>query len=162
MGESMYTNPPDPNFPTVDHGVGEEKIWAFRMTGYNQIQIPNIYLKGLWRATRETHVPFWGEKLMTPHFFKQDKFDKMLRHWDIRNRFELLKIKQAREEFTVQGDPSNMRDRHKAEVEKFLEDAYEGEKLEQLKNVYVTDHKKQPKKVSTISDSDDEMLYNYH
>lgn len=55
-----------------------------------------------------------------------------------------------------------MRDTHKAEIEKFLEDAYEGEKLEQLKDVYVTDHTKQAKKVSTISDSDDEMMYNYH
>jgi hypothetical protein len=35
QGESLYTNPPDPNLPTIDHGLEEDKVWAFRMTGYN-------------------------------------------------------------------------------------------------------------------------------
>jgi hypothetical protein len=35
QGESVYTNPPDPNQPTVDHGLDEEHIWAFNLTGYN-------------------------------------------------------------------------------------------------------------------------------
>lgn len=99
-GESAFTNPPDPNFPTVDHGVGEEKIWAFRKTAYNQIAMPNIALsEGPFRSKEYTSIPFWGQKLMTPHFFKQEKFDKMLRHWKIRADLEILKIAQAEELF---------------------------------------------------------------
>jgi len=99
-GESLYTNPPDPNFPTVDHGVGEEKIWAFRKTAYNQIVMPNIALtEGFSRMREYTSIPFWGSKLMTPHFFKQEKFDKLLRHWNIRENLEVLKVHQAIELF---------------------------------------------------------------
>lgn len=36
QGESLYTNPPDPNMPTIDHGLDEDKIWAFRLSGNNQ------------------------------------------------------------------------------------------------------------------------------
>ena len=35
MGESLYTNPPDPNIPCYDHRLEEPKVWAFRMTAYN-------------------------------------------------------------------------------------------------------------------------------
>jgi hypothetical protein len=29
QGESVYTNPPDTNIPTIDHGLDEDHIWAF-------------------------------------------------------------------------------------------------------------------------------------
>lgn len=35
QGESLYTNPPDPNYPLIDHGIDEDHVWAFRKTGYN-------------------------------------------------------------------------------------------------------------------------------
>lgn len=35
QGESLYTNPPDPNMPVIDHGLDEEHIWAFNLTPYN-------------------------------------------------------------------------------------------------------------------------------
>lgn len=35
QGESIYTNPPDPNKPLIDHGLEEDKIWAFNLTAYN-------------------------------------------------------------------------------------------------------------------------------
>lgn len=43
QGESIYTNPPDPNQPTIDHGLDEEHIWAFGVTAYNQFLIKNQY-----------------------------------------------------------------------------------------------------------------------
>lgn len=118
-GESLYTNPPDPNFPTVDHGVGEEKIWSFRSTAYNQSVIPNINLElGLRGANRQTNVPFWGEKLMAPHFYKDDKMVKFFRHWKIREDFEILKVHQAAEELATKGqDQTAMRARHQDQVE---------------------------------------------
>jgi hypothetical protein len=39
----MYTNPPDSNVPTIDHGLDEDFIWAFNVTGYNQNIIKNQY-----------------------------------------------------------------------------------------------------------------------
>lgn len=51
QGESVYTNPPDSNSPTIDHGVDEEFIWAFQRTGYNQFVVKNQYLKNPWSAT---------------------------------------------------------------------------------------------------------------
>lgn len=41
QGESLYTNPPDPNMPVIDHGLDEAHIWAFPLTGYNQFTIKN-------------------------------------------------------------------------------------------------------------------------
>lgn len=29
QAESIYTNPPDPNMPYIDHGLDEEHVWAF-------------------------------------------------------------------------------------------------------------------------------------
>jgi hypothetical protein len=45
QGESIYTNPPDTNFITMDHGLDEDVVWAFQKTAYNQVVIKNNYLK---------------------------------------------------------------------------------------------------------------------
>lgn len=36
QGESLYTNPPDPNIPVIDHGCDEEFVWNHRHSLYNQ------------------------------------------------------------------------------------------------------------------------------
>ena len=41
QGETVYSNPPDPNLPVVDTRCDEEKIWNFRITNYNQSIIKN-------------------------------------------------------------------------------------------------------------------------
>jgi len=35
QGESLYSHPPDPHNPVVDHGLDEEKIWCFQRDLYN-------------------------------------------------------------------------------------------------------------------------------
>jgi hypothetical protein len=50
QGESLYTNPPDPNVPVIDHGLEEDKVWAFRMTGYNQSAVFNQYIRNTDKA----------------------------------------------------------------------------------------------------------------
>ena len=52
QGESIYTNPPDPNSPTIDHGLEEDHIWAFNLTAYNQFVIKNQYVRNLWEAPK--------------------------------------------------------------------------------------------------------------
>ena len=65
--------------PTIDHGLDEDHIWAFNVSGYNQNIIKNQYKTNLWDMTKNLHAPFWGKKLITPAFYKEDKYQKMLR-----------------------------------------------------------------------------------
>lgn len=76
QGESLYTNPPDPNVPVVDHGLDEEHIWSFRKSNYNQNVIDNPYTRGIWAAMKEHRAPWWGKKLRTPAFFNNEKYAK--------------------------------------------------------------------------------------
>jgi hypothetical protein len=55
QGESIYTNPPDTNIITMDHGLDEEHIWAFTKTAYNQLVVKNQYLRNPWGSTRQFH-----------------------------------------------------------------------------------------------------------
>jgi hypothetical protein len=94
-GESVYTNPPDSNMPAIDHGLDEDHIWAFNMTGYNQYVVKNQYLLNPRNAAKANHAPYWGQKLITPSFYKDEKLEKFFRHWDTRLGLELLKMQQA-------------------------------------------------------------------
>jgi lipopolysaccharide biosynthesis glycosyltransferase len=158
QGESLYTNPPDPNVPVIDHGLDEEKPWSFRKSNYNQIVINNPYTKDYWGALRGGHAPWWGQKLSTPAFFKPEKFNKFLKQYAIRLEFETLKLRHAKELRT--GDLAQ-RDRMKAEVSDFLKQAEERMLQDELKDVYVTDHKPVAKKFSTLSDEEDAEYYAY-
>ena len=44
QGESLYSNPPNPNNILVDHGLEEENIWAFQHTLYNQLKVKNAWM----------------------------------------------------------------------------------------------------------------------
>lgn len=76
QGESLYTNPPNPNAPVIDHGLDEDHIWAFRKSNYNQKVIYNPYTRDIWSAIKERKAPWWGQKLATTAFFKQEKYSK--------------------------------------------------------------------------------------
>lgn len=95
QGESLYTNPPDPNYPLIDHGLDEDHVWAFRKTGYNQSVVVNPYRTDLFAATRINALPFWALKLATPAFYKKEKFETMLKHWNWRIGLEKIKQKHA-------------------------------------------------------------------
>lgn len=95
QGESVYTNPPDGNVPVIDHGLDEDHIWAFNVTGYNQSVIKNHYLLNPWNATKANHAPYWGQKLLTPSFYKDEKLLKFLRQWESRQGLEIIKMRQA-------------------------------------------------------------------
>lgn len=153
QGESLYTNPPDSNIPVIDHGLDEKQIWAFNMTGYNQYAIKNQYSLNLWNSTKSTHAPFWGKKLFTPAFFKEEKLDTFYRQWDTRLGLEMIQMRHA-----IVNEPGNVEQqkRFKEEVEAYLAKAYEKEQLALMKDVYVTDHVPKTKKFNTINKKDDE------
>ena len=95
QGESLYTNPPNPNVPTVDHGLDEDTPWAFRMTGNNQSAVFNQYTRNLYKASQMSHVPFWGRKLATPVFYRDEKYSKFFKHWGHRLGLEQIKIRHS-------------------------------------------------------------------
>lgn len=74
---------------------------------------------------------------MMPSFFKEEKLPKFYRHWNHRLGLEILKIKQAMEH--VPGDRELYR-KHKEEIEAYINNVYQVEFEEKLKDVYVTDH----------------------
>ena len=95
QGESLYSNPPDPNNPVIDHGLDEEKIWAWRMTTYNQDVVKNDIALDLCEALKKSNVPWWGKKLGTPAFYKDEKYAKFFRQWEARVGLEMIKAKHA-------------------------------------------------------------------
>lgn len=159
QGESLYTNPPDPNLPVIDHGLDELSPWAFRNTNYNQNVITNGYSDDIWGQIKEMRkAPWWGLKLAAPAFYKHEKFVKFMQQYAMRLEFEALKVRHASE--LRPGDLAQ-RDRMKAEVQEFME-RKEQEMLEQeLQDVYVTDHVARVKKFSTLSEEEDAEFYNY-
>ena len=97
QGENLYTNPPDPNQPFVDHALDEESIWNFRKTNYNQQVVFNPYTKDAWAASCENYLPWWGIKLGTPAFYKENKWGKFIEQHNLRLGLEILKMKHASE-----------------------------------------------------------------
>ena len=84
QGESLYSNPPDPNVPLVDHGLDELTPWAWRKTNFNQKVISNPFIKDPWKAMQLHNAPWWGKKLQAPVFFTEEKYQKFFEQWEDR------------------------------------------------------------------------------
>lgn len=124
QGESLYSNPPDPNNPVIDHGLDEEKIWAWRITSYNQDMVKNDIAMDLCESLKKSNVPWWGRKLAAPAFYKDEKWEKMMRQWETRVGLELLKARHA-VLLSAEGartDP-HLRRRMKDEIQTYLNKA---------------------------------------
>ena len=65
------------------------------MTAYNQIAIKNHYARNPWDAAKKFHQPYWGQKLFTPAYYKDEKFAKFLKQWSYRLNFEMIKMRHA-------------------------------------------------------------------
>lgn len=159
-GESLYSNPPDPQQIHIDHGLDENHIWAFQKSVYNQNIVKNNYLApGNNRAYLDSHAPFWGHKLAMPHHFKREKLEKFYRHWNHRLGLEILKMQQVRKYGLHPNE--KQREAMREEAIQYIEDCYKHEELRQLDDVYVTDHKPVPRKYITESEDADQDFYEY-
>jgi hypothetical protein len=67
------------------------------------------------------HAPFWGEKLFTPAFYKEEKMDTFNRQWSTRLGLEIIKMRHAM--FNRPNDPAQ-RQKMKAEIESYIKNAY--------------------------------------
>lgn len=159
QGESLYTNPKDPNLPTIDHGLDEDNVWAFQMSVYNQNAVINDWGNSPYKAMQATHVPFWGLKLSTPVFYKDEKYEKFLQQWKQRIGLEIIKIRQS---MALRPGDVNQRMQNKYEIQKYISDVIESQTDDAMKDVYITDHIKKTDKLLTFSEEEDEQFYKYH
>ena len=158
QGESLYSNPPEPNTITVDHGLDEDLIWAFPKTLYNQDRVKNLWSPGS-KFTNYSHAPFWGHKLAMPAFYKADKMPKFYRHWAHRLGLESLHIKHS---VKYGQDPTPQERRLiQSEVEGYINACYDHEKKLEFKDVYVTDHQVVPEKLNTQNEEEDLDYFEY-
>lgn len=120
QGENMYTNPPDSNIPSVDHRLDEEHIWSFGITGFNQSSIKNHFSIDPLSVSRRNHMPQWGQKLIAPSFYTEEKFLKLVKQHKIRLNFSNLQAKQAF--LNIPGD-QDQKVIFKEEIKQFLNNA---------------------------------------
>ena len=159
QGESVFSNPPNPNHITVDHGLDEDHIWAFQSTLYNQKKVKNAWMEPASKAYAYSYAPFWGEKLTQPHFYKAEKMPKFYRHWSHRLGLEVLKINQA---LAIGGMPTDaQRIQMKNEISAYITACYDAEKAEKFKDVYVTDHEPVDPKYVTGGEAEDQDYFEY-
>lgn len=128
------------------------------MTPYNQIAITNKYINNVWKAVEDKNVPWWGKKLMAPAFYKDDKWYKLLKQMEWKRELEQIKFRQGLE---FNPDDREQGKIHAAEITEFLEDIKSRQLEEELKDVFVTDHKPKDKKFTTLSSDEDELFYKY-
>ena len=138
--------------------MDEDYIWAFTMTSYNQLVIKNQYTRNLWGAMQTRHQPFWGTKLIAPAFYKDEKYQKLLRQWSLRLELEFVKMRQS-----TYANNANVEDKKhmKEEMEGMIAQIYEREIMDKWKDVYVTDHEARPKKYFTLNKKEDQDYFKY-
>lgn len=52
-------------------------------------------MRDLYNAHTDVLPPFWGTKLMTPAFYKEEKFKKFLRQWERKLELEFVKMRHS-------------------------------------------------------------------
>lgn len=158
QGESLYTNPPNPNMPTVDHGLDEDHPWAFRMTGNNQSAVFNQYTRNLNKATQMSHVPMWGKKLAAPVFYRDDKYAKFFKHWGHRLGLEQIKMRHV-----IQGSATDpqVRRQQKKEIQQYLAKVQAEIAAEDMHDVFITNHKADTPRYLTLNEDEDLHFQEY-
>lgn len=103
-------------------------------------------------------MPFWGHKLSTPAFYTDEKYDKFMRQWQQRIGLELIKIRQASE--WQDGNDAQAKS-HKTEIQNYIANVNDKNIEHNMKDVYITDHKKVTEKFLTHSEEEDAAFYKY-
>ena len=158
FGENPISQPPTSQAPTVDHGMDEDYVWAFRNTHFGQHQVQNWYAESLEKAASMSHAPFWGLKLAAPAFYRDDKFKKFQQQWAQRLGLEQIKMKHA---LDATRSTKAQRKAWKQEIQQYIEDVYHSQISEKMRDVYVTDHKPRPNKYLTFNAEEDAMFFKY-
>jgi hypothetical protein len=115
--------------------------------------IKNNYSRNIFEASTKSNAPYWGNKLQTPSFYKQDKYEKFIYQWGIRLGLEAIKMRQSME---ARKDDRAQRKQFKNEIMNYLEHAEQKQIEWDMKDVFVTDHTPKPKKYHTTSEREDQ------
>jgi hypothetical protein len=96
---------------------------------------------------------------MMPAFYKEEKVEKMMKQWKLKLGLEVIKMRQAL--IARVGDKQQYK-QFKNEIADYLSYADEQVSLDQLNDVYVTDHKPKPKKYITLGNDEDQAFFKYN
>lgn len=159
-GDTPFAEPPDPELgPAMDHRQDERQIWAFNLTGYNQVLVNNKWVLDPVKAATDSNAPFWMGKMMSPCFYSKEKLKEFYEQMAVRKEFDLLKFKFA-QQAKVNGSIGLQR-QQKEEALNFLEEAYKEKTLRDMEEVHVTDRTPRPKRLHTNNEEEDRDFYNY-
>jgi hypothetical protein len=156
-GENCFTHPFGSNRPVIDHGIDEEDVWNFPKNLYNQNLVPNPFLSNPEKQSENTDAPWWGKKLAAPVFFRDHKFQKLLRQQAFRKELTALQREQV-DMLAANPSKENMK-LMESQTDELIKNIYKRERDEvYLKDVYVTDHKAEDRKV-LLADLDEAEKY---
>ena len=92
------------------------------MSAYNQYAIVNNIRRNPLKAAQASHIPFWGEKLTTPVFYSDEKYQVLFKQWKQRIGLEFIKLRHAEE--ARLGDQFQ-RKQQKKEIQEYLSKVYQ-------------------------------------
>jgi hypothetical protein len=115
-------------------------------------------MKNLTSSQHTWLPPHWAQKLMMPAFFKEEKVDKMMKQWKLKLGLELIKMRHA--VVGRVGDKEQYK-QFKNEIMEYIAYANDQVQQDELKDVYVTDHKPKAKKYITLGSDEDQAFYKY-
>lgn len=104
------------------------------------------------KASTASHVPFWGHKLATPVFYRDDKYNKFFKQWSQRLELEMIKMKHA---IILRPNDVAQRKEMKKEIQNYIQSVYDSQIEDAMKDVYITNHQAKPSKFNTTNEKED-------
>ncbi|MFS8160631.1 MAG: hypothetical protein ACMG6E_10610 [Candidatus Roizmanbacteria bacterium] len=115
--------------------------------------VKNQYSRSMMAAARQFHQPFWGQKLVSPVFYTDEKYDRFMKQWNIKLGLEQIKMKHAI--FNVDVSNKKHRNKMKDELMDYISESHLTDSQEKLKDVYVTTHEPKIPKFHTNNEEED-------
>jgi hypothetical protein len=153
----LYHEPPDSRLgPQYDAKLDEKKIFNFRISPFGNHVIDNLFILDPDTAVKDTGMPWWHKKLITPAYYNDESMREAVRQMFIINEFNLLKAKHALNASSGSRSIADVAKETK-EINSFIDKAQE----RTPDDIFVTDHSPNPKKLHTNSLEEDIDFFNY-
>ena len=151
----LYHEPPDSRLgPQYDTKIDEKEIFNFRVSPFGGRVVDNLFMLDSAAAVRDTGMPWWHKKLMTPAFYNDESMREAVRQMFIINEFHTLQAKHA---LNAKKGNRSVAAKEKKEINDFIDKAED-----RIPNdIFVTDHSPNPKRLHTNSLKEDIDFFNY-
>lgn len=153
----LYHEPPDSRLgPQYDTKVDEKEIFNFRISPFGNRIVDNLFLLDSAAAVKDTGMPWWHKKLLTPAYYNDESMREAVRQMFIINEFHLLQAKHA---LSTRKGSRSVADvaKETQEINNFIEKAED----RTPNDIFVTDHSPNPKRLHTNNIKEDIDFFNY-